>query len=204
MQKAIQTSYFRYISAPAFAVFFKRLSSATLTLLVASLAMGCAYTNEITKTKQDIENYSDVDAETGIVVSLGPGLFHTAGFLAKFVDDEDAQMASRMAYGIRRIKAGVYPLDYSSNLHSLDVPEMRRFRKKGWKTALKVEAEDEVGWIMYRERRQRVRDLFVVVLTDEELVLARIQGNLTELLDTALDEIENEGGSDFFDDWGDW
>lgn len=200
----MQTSSLRIIGRSAQALISQKLGSGLLALLIASFSMGCAYTNEITKTKQDIENYSNVDAETGIVVSLGPGLFHTAGFLAKFVDDEDAQMASRMAYGIRRIKAGVYPLDYSSNLSSLDVPEMRRFRKKGWKTALKVEAEDEVGWIMYRERRQRVRDLFVVVLTEEELVLARIQGNLTELLDTALNEIENDGGSDFFDDWGDW
>ena len=175
-----------------------------LLFLAASLSSGCAYTNEITRTKQEIENYSSVDAQTGIVLSLGPGLFHTAGFLAKFVDDEDAQLASRMAYGIRRIKAGVYPLQYSGNLSNLDVPELRRFRKKGWKTAMKVEAEDEVGWIMYRERGHRVKDLFVVVLTDDELVLARIQGNLTELLDTALDEIENEDGSEFFDDWGDW
>ncbi len=135
---------------------------------------------------------------------MGPGLFHTAGFLAKLVDDEDAQTASRLAYGIRRIKAGVYPLSYSSNFEDLDIPELKRFKKKGWKVALKVEDYNEVGWILYRERRQRVRDLFVVVLTEDELVLARIQGNLTELLDIALDEIENEGASDFFDDWGDW
>ncbi|CAN0591105.1 unnamed protein product [Laminaria digitata] len=57
---------------------------------------------------------------------------------------------------------------------------------------------------MYRERNRRVRDLFVVVLTEDEMVLTRIQGNLTELLEIALDEIENDGANEFFDDWTDW
>ncbi len=173
-------------------------------LVLGSMLTGCAFTNEISRTKQDIEHHSDVDAQTGIVFSIGPGLFHTAGFIAKFVDDEDAQTASRLAYGIRRIKAGVYPLSYHSDLSDLDVPELRRFKKKGWKTALKVEDFNEVGWVMYRERNRRVRDLFVVVLTEDEMVLTRIQGNLTELLEIALDEIENGDSNEFFDDWSNW
>ena len=183
---------------------FKNTLGISAFLLMGAALNGCAYTSEITQTKQEIEHHSDVDAETGIVVSLGPGLFQTAGFLTKFVDDEDAQTASRLAYGIRRVKAGVYPLSYDSDFGDLDVPELRRFKKKGWKVALKVEDHNEVGWILYRERKRRVRDLFVVVLTEDELVLARIQGNLTELLELALDEVEEDGGGDFFEDWGDW
>ncbi len=171
------------------------------TLLMGS---GCAYSSEIKKTRREIEREYDIDTEAGIVVSMGPGLFHTAGFLAKFVDDEDAQMASRLAYGIRRIKAGVYPIDYASDITDMDIPEMEVFKRRDWKVALKVEDYDEVGWILYRERRRRVRDMFVVVLTEEELVLARLQGNLTEMLDLALDEVERESADDFFEDWGDW
>ncbi len=165
---------------------------------------GCAYSSEIKKTRHQIEREYDIDTETGIVVSMGPGLFHTAGFLAKFVDDEDAQMASRLAYGIRRIKAGVYPIDYVSDITDLDIPEMEVFKRRDWKVALKVEDYDEVGWILYRERRNRVRDMFVIVLTEDEMVLARLQGNLTELLDLALDEVERESGNGFFEEWGDW
>ncbi len=177
----------------------------SLVLLLLGLSFtGCSYTSEITRTKHHIEHNSTIDAQTGVVVSIGPGIFHTTGFLAKFVDDEDAQMASRLAYGIRRIKAGVYPLSYASDLEEIDIPEMERFKKRGWKAALKVEDENEVGWILYRERNRRVRDMFVVVITDEEMVLARIQGNLTELLEVALDEVERDAGDRFFDDWADW
>ncbi len=175
-----------------------------LLLLFALTATGCSLTNEITNTKREIERNSRIDAQTGIVVSLGPGLFQTTGFVTKFIDERDAQLASRLAYGIRRVKAGVYPLSGRSNLNQVDVPSLDRFQKRGWQPAIKVEADREVGWIMYRERGSRVKDMFVVVLTEDEMVLARIQGNLTELLDVALDEIETEGESDFFNDWSDW
>lgn len=173
-----------------------------IALLLAGA--GCSLTNEIARTRHAIEANSDIDTDTGIVVSLGPGLFHTAGFLAKLADDEDAQMASRLAYGIRRIKAGVYPLDYHSGFSYVDVPELAQFKKRDWKVALKVEDYNEVGWIMYRERKRRVRDMFVVVLTEDELVLARLQGNLTELLDLALDEVERQEAGGFFEEWGEW
>lgn len=175
-----------------------------LLVLFALATAGCSMTNEISNTRKEIEQNTRIDAQTGVVVSLGPGLFQTTGFITKFIDERDAQLASRLAYGIRRIKAGVYPLHHRSSINQLDVPSLPRFQKRGWQPAIKVEADDEVGWIMYRQRGNRVKDMFVVVLTEEEMVLARIQGNLTELLDVALDEIESEGESDFFNDWSDW
>ncbi|MEM8488443.1 MAG: DUF4252 domain-containing protein [Bacteroidota bacterium] len=170
----------------------------------AFVTAGCSLTNEITNTKNEIEQNTRINAHTGIVLSLGPGLFQTTGFVTKFIDERDAQLASRLAYGIRRVKAGVYPLKRRSNINQLDLPSLKRFQRRGWQPAIKVEADHEIGWIMYRQRGNRVKDMFVVVVTEEEMVLARIQGNLTELLDVALDEIESEGESDFFNDWSDW
>ena len=144
----------------------RSIGQSTALLLAGLLFTGCAYTNEISRTRHEIEQSSRIDAQTGVVMSLGPGLFHTTGFLAKMVDDEDAQTASRLAYGIRRIKAGVYPLSYKSEFDDLEIPELNRFKRRGWEVALKIEDHEEVGWIMYRERRGRVKDLFVVVLTE--------------------------------------
>lgn len=166
----------------------------TRYILVAFLCVfssGCIYTSEISKTRKVLEEEMDADFDTGIVLSMGPGLFQTAGWITQYVDDEDAQMASRLAYGIRRIKAGVYPIDYLPDLEDLDLPELDRFKRKGWKPALKVEDDDEVSWLLYRERKGRVHDLFVVAFTDDELVLARLQGNLDELLNIALTESED-------------
>lgn len=174
-----------------------------LFLLVAFLFTGCGLTNEITLTRKAIEKESSVETYPSMVVSLGPGLFQTTSMVTRMVDDQDAQTVSRIANGVRRVKASVYALKARSDYSDLELPELNRFKKKGWKTAAKVEDVDAVSWIMYRERKNKVKDIFVVVVTDDELVLARVQGSLTELLDTTLDELEY-GDSDFFDNWDDW
>lgn len=179
-------------------------SRTILVLMLSLVSSGCIYTSEISKTRKVIEQETDSDFETGIVVSMGSGLFQTAGWLANYVDDEDAELASRIAYGIRRVKAGYYPVESIPNLDSFDIPEMERFKRKGWKPALKVEDDDEVSWLLYRERNGRVHDLFVVAITEDELVLGRLQGNLNALLNMALTEAE-DGFQTFenydFEDW---
>ena len=177
------------------------LSRYLLVLSLCLLSSGCIYTSEISKTRKVIEEELSADFDTGIVLSMGPGLFHTAGRITKYVDDEDAQMASRLAYGIRRVKAGVYPIDYVPDLEEINIPELDRFKRKGWKPALKVEDNDEVSWLLYRERQGRVRDLFVVAITDDELVLARLQGHLDELLNFALTELDEDGFDFHVEDW---
>jgi len=64
--------------------------------------------------------------------------------------------------------------------------------------------DEEISWLMYRERHGRVHDLFVVVFTEEEMVLARLQGNLDEMLNIALTEIEEDGFQTFDVDFGYW
>ena len=175
-----------------------------LALPLCMLLSGCIYTSEIARTRRAIEKETRADFDTGIEISMGPGLFRTAGRITRYVDDDDAQKVSRIAYGIRRIKAGVYPVSESPDPDSFDIPDMARFKNKGWKPALKVEDIDEVSWVMYRERNGAVNDLFVVVLTDDELVLARLQGQLDELLNTALIEVEHDGFQSFDFDIEDW
>jgi hypothetical protein len=163
------------------------------------LLSGCVYTSEIAKTRKAIEDEPDARIDTGIIVGVGPGLFQTAGWLVGIVDDAEAQEVGRVVSGIRRVKAGVYPVSEMPDLEQLDLPSMTRFKRKGWRVALKVEDYGEVSWLLYRERHHRVHDLFVISVTEDELVLARIQGHLDALLDYALLEVEDEHGWDTFD-----
>ena len=183
---------------------FTRIALYTGVLLTALTLSGCIYTSEIAKTRKAIEVEMDADFDTGVIVSMGPGLFKTAGWITQYVDDDDAQQASRIAYGIRRVKAGIYPVDTPPDFDEFNIAEMDRFMRKGWKPALKIEDSDEISWVMYRERRGHVHDLFVVVLTEDELVLARMQGDLDELLNLALIEVEKDGFQSFEYDIEDW
>ena len=183
---------------------FKSVVMSIAVIIIGLAASGCIYTSEIAKTRKAIEDETDADFDTGVVFSMGPGLFKTAGWITQYVDDADAQQASRIAYGIRRVKAGIYPVDVPPDFDTFNIADMNRFMRKGWKPALKVEDDDEVSWLMYRERKGRVHDLFVVVLTEDELVLARLQGNLDELLNVALIEVEKDGFQSFEYDIEDW
>ena len=178
-----------------------RILPALVAIACGLSTAGCVYTNEISRTKHDIETHTATELDRGIVLSLGPSLFHTAGWLTGFINESDVRMAGRAVNGIRRIKAGVYPVTYLPEIEELDIPDFDRFKQKGWEVALKVEYHNEVGWLLYRERRRRVRDLFVISLSENELVLARIQGNLDELLNIALVETEDDWNS--FGTWAD-
>lgn len=164
----------------------------TCIVLAGLSTAGCALTSEIARTKRYLETETDADFDPGVVVSIGPGLFQTAGRITQWVDDEDAHRAGRMVQGIRRIKAGVYPTNRAPDFDALDIPEMGRFKRKGWKTALEVQDDGERSWLLYRERSRHVNDLFLVHVSESELVLARIQGDLDTLLDVSLEEIERE------------
>ena len=73
---------------------------------------------------------------------------------------------------------------------------MRRFKtpkrleklmkKDDWEMAVRVNEDDESVWILYRERDDTVKDLFVVVLDDQELVLVQAEGQLDRLMEKAL------------------
>ena len=42
--------------------------------------------------------------------------------------------------------------------------------------------DDQVGWVLYREDGETVEDMFAVVLVEERLILAKLEGNLNELM----------------------
>lgn len=161
-------------------------------------------TNELAKTSAVIERETDLDLGPGVRISMGPGLFQTAGFLTRYIEDQEAQQISRMVYGIRRVKAAVYPVRDAQNIEDLNLIDLDRFERRGWKPALKVVDRDEIGWLLYRERRGRVHDLFVISVTDDELVLGRLRGNLDELLDFALIESERDEFRSFARDVENW
>ena len=160
--------------------------------LVALLALftltGCFYSREIAHTRRDIERATDVDFERGVVVSLGPLSLRTLGWITGLVPEEDAQMARDYLREISRVKVGVYHTDYGFSLDGVDLASLPRFEEKGWQVAVRFRQENEMGWVLYREHRDTVRDLYVVVLADEELVLARVQGHLNRLLARVMED----------------
>ncbi len=168
----------------------KRLATTLIPVLVLALtASGCFYSREMVRVKRDIERtYSNVEFDRGISMRFGPGTLRTLGWLARRVPEEESQMASDYLREIKSIKVAYYPVDRMPPLDEVDTPMLRRFERAGWEVAVKVREDDDLVWVLYRERFDTVRDLYVVVLSDDELVMASINGHLDRLFRLALED----------------
>lgn len=162
-----------------------------LALLLFVLPMtGCFYSREIAQTRRDIErDLPGADFEREVVVNLGPLSLRTLRWFTGFSDDEDAQHARLLLDDLRRVKVGVYRAERApTTLKAVDLPYLRRLERDGWERAITARDDDEVVWVYYRERRGTVRDLYVVALDDEELVIARMRGHLGRFLARAMQD----------------
>ncbi len=159
-------------------------ASFALALTVCLTLTGCFYSREIAHIRRDIEREfpgSSFDRE--FVVTVGPGFFSTVGWLAERVDDHETRRIGEYLTEIRRVKVGVYRTESLPYEGDLELEELQRFRRNGWQVAAKVRDDDELVWVLYRERYEEVRDVFVLALSEDDLVIIRVEGNLNRLLE---------------------
>ena len=158
-------------------------------LAAVMLLSGCFYSREIAQTRRDLEqHYPEARFDQEVVVSLGPASLRALGWLAGLAPEEEAQMASDYLREISRVKVGVYQVERAPDLNDFDPPTLRRFMREGWEVAVKAREDDEIIWVLYKERHGEVRDIYAIVLSDEDMVLARIKGHLNRLLEKVMDD----------------
>ncbi len=150
---------------------------------------GCIVSREISHMRNEIEaEFPGAEFDTEAIVSVGPALFKTLGWILSRVPDDDANLAGAFLRDVHRVKVGVFrtkelPLDGDLELHTL-----RRFEKDGWSVAARVREDDEQVWVLYRERYGHIRDMFVLVLDPDELVIVRFEGDLKEIVRLARED----------------
>ena len=72
-----------------------------------------------------------------------------------------------------------FPEDVDAHaLNSLD----RRLGKQGWNRLVRVREEGEITWVFTRENGGEIRDLFVVALDRDEMVIVRVGGRLDQVM----------------------
>lgn len=165
---------------------FLLLSILLLSVLIFS---GCMYSREISHIRRDIEReFPGAEFEKEFVISIGPGFFDTVGWLAKLVDDDDVHRIGDYLNEIRRVKVGVYRTEQLPFEGDLELESLQRFSENGWELAVKVQDEQEIVWVLYREWYDEVRDMFILVLDDEDLIIVRIEGYLNRLLQKIVED----------------
>ena len=94
-----------------------------------------------------------------------------------------------------RVQVAVYDTSDMPSMSNIKMPSrLKDLEERGWETAVKVREENEAVWVMYRIDDDSIRDLYVVVLSDEELVLVKATGNLDRIMARALIDADHERG----------
>lgn len=167
-----------------------RLLSFMLLVLLVPLATGCIYSRELSNSKREIERgYPDLDIDKRLTLSFGPRSLHTVGWIARRIPEEETQQAASYLRTLERVKVALYDVDYLDENSRANRAAVTDFEKNGWTLAVRAQEDSEAVWVLYRsDYKDDVRDIKVVVLGEDELVIARVQGHLNELLEDLMDD----------------
>lgn len=148
-------------------------------------APGCLYAPEFSGIRNDIEaQLPDASFDKEIELCLGPVALTLARVVTSVLPG--AQEARHWLKGMSRVQIGVYDAHVESTA-GLRMPErLQSLVDDGWETAVRVRENNEAVWVLYRADKEEVREMFVMVLSDDELVLVRAKGNLERLVAAVL------------------
>lgn len=113
---------------------------------------------------------------------------------ARVEDDEGDRIASEILRGLKKVEVASYrtvalgrKAAEEGTLQGLRRGRFERsLHRSGWKTLARVTEDDESVWVAYRGPEDRIRQLLVVVLEEEEMELIRLTGHLDRALQAAF------------------
>jgi len=171
------------------------LAVIVLVCLVFSTS-GCVWTPELSRVASELERQlPDAKFDKEFALSLGPMALGFAKLVSGMVGDDDVRHARAYLKEVSRVQVAVYETRDMPSMSNLRMPSrLKDLEDRGWETAVKVREEDEAVWVMYRIDGESIRELYVVVLSDDELVLVKATGNLDRIMARALIDADHERG----------
>lgn len=171
---------------------YNRLIGAAVALAVLG-APGCFASGDLSGIRRDLEHQlPGASFNRNVEFSVGPILLGLTRMVTAFVPD--AHEARSWLSGISRVDIGVYDAQIDG-IDSVHMPrKLQSLVDQGWETAIRVRDRDEAAWVLYRPDGNRVREVFIVVLDDEQLVMVKARGRLDQLIAAALREARGERG----------
>jgi hypothetical protein len=160
-----------------------------LLLAVAVVSSGCLWAPDLAMVRKDIERQiPGANFEKEIELSLGPITMSFARLLTRLVPD--AREATGYLQDVRRIELAVYNADHVPPTSTVTMPEKLRKMTAGddWELAVKIRDDDELMWVMYRIDDETIKELYVVMLDKDELLMVKAEGNLERLVARALSD----------------
>jgi len=158
------------------------------------LAGGCMWAPELTDVKQDIaRQLPDVGFKKNVVLSFGPLTMVLARTVTGFIPE--AREARQYLRDVSRLQVAVYEMNGAPEYGELETPDyLQELIDKGWEMAVRVNDEGDRVWLLYRLDDESVREMFVVTMSEDELVLVKVKGHLERVMAQAIENMDDEGG----------
>ena len=171
-----------------------------MALGVATLlgVSGCLWAPELAQIQREIENQLPGSAfEKEVRLSLGPLSLGLARFVTRFIPEgyvPEAGEAHAYLQEVRRVQLATYRTISVPPLHGLRMPLHLKqlMREQNWQLAVKTQKEKELVWVLTRQEAGIIRDIYVVLLDTEQLVLVRVEGRMEQLLAKAMQNRADE------------
>lgn len=173
------------------------VSAGILGLLLPCLA-GCLWTPELSGIQREIERQlPGARFEKDMRLSLGPLSLGMARFATGFIPAQmapEAREAHEYLQEVRRVQLALYKTVALPPLQEVRLPEhlKARIANEGWHLAVKKQAASELVWVLTREEKGLVRDIYVILLDRQHLALVRVEGRMDQLLAKAMEHRADE------------
>ena len=163
---------------------------------LAAASPGCMWAPELAGIRRDLERQMPgASFEKNVELSFGPVTLGIVRFIAAVIPG--AGEARPWLKGISRVEIGVYDARADSVSGVRTPRRLQALIDAGWETAVRVHDDDEAVWVLYRPEGEDVREMFIVVLDRDELVLVKARGHLDRLVAAALEEAHERRGFAF-------
>ena len=156
-------------------------------IVLISMSSGCLWAPELDRVQRELkEQLPGVDFKKEFAISLGPLSLGLARSVVRFVPD--GHEAHTYLKEIRRVKIAIYNVNNLPRHEEVAVPDKLRelLENDDWEQAVRVSDHGQWGWVLYRAKEDTVREIYVVVLSDHELVMVRAEGRIDRILRQAV------------------
>lgn len=177
------------------------MSSRVLALgLVAVLVLPGCVSLEMGRMKReiarDVEAGGTAEVGRGFAVAFGRGTIGSTRFLTRLFAPSATEPYRALSRHVRQVKVARYDVAGAFDGRDVGRPSaLDRYEADGWIPLATVRDEDQAAWVLYREdaRTLELTDLLAIALTEEDLVMTRLRGDLSALvLDAAAMGAEHD------------
>ena len=169
----------------------KRFLAVGSLILVSLSFTGCLGVNgEFRTVRNHVLSNIEIDVNRNIELSIGPALISFASLFVSFAETDEP--VDEMLRQIKRVQVGVYDIKevFSEKLSSSVITELTDLMsEKGWQYIVKSRDRNEIATVFVRsEEVDELSEMFVVAVSDQEVVFVHIEGELEDLIEIAVRE----------------